>query len=263
MGVEAARRALGDRQVLPRGVWFATAAPTYLDKTNAAALHAALRLDRDVAAYDALGSVRSAFGALAAGLSGTASALVVTSDVRFGLPGGTEESSSGDGAAAVLVGDDSTAPVLAEVIGRTSLTEEFVDRWRQPSLPTSQLWEERFGETRYVPLAHEALTRVLKQARLEVGDISALVVAGLHERACTASSATSASRSHCCCSRRRSRARTPATWWYFSASPMGPMQSPCASPRRSLSIGRGSRSALRSAAVRPSVTGDSCRGGVR
>jgi 3-hydroxy-3-methylglutaryl CoA synthase len=186
MGVEAARRALGDRQVLPRDVWFTTAAPTYLDKTNAAALHAALRLDRDVAAYDALGSVRSAFGALAAGLSGAAPALVVTSDVRFGLPGGTEESVSGDAAAAVLVGDASSAPVLAEVIGRTSLTEEFVDRWRQPTLPTSQLWEERFGETRYVPLAHEALTRVLKQARLEVGDISALVVAGLHERACAA-----------------------------------------------------------------------------
>jgi hydroxymethylglutaryl-CoA synthase len=186
MGVEAARRALGDRQVLPRDVWFATAAPTYLDKTNAAALHAALRLDRDVAAYDALGSVRSAFGALAAGLSGAGPALVVTGDVRFGLPGGAEEGTSGDGAAAVLLGDDGTAPVLAEVIGRTSLTEEFVDRWRQPSQPTSQLWEERFGETRYVPLALDALARVLKQARLEVGDISALVVAGLHERACTA-----------------------------------------------------------------------------
>ncbi|CAN5691659.1 hypothetical protein BH09ACT8_BH09ACT8_59550 [soil metagenome] len=186
MGVEAARRALGRRRMSPRSVWFATAAPTYLDKTNATALHAALRLDRDVPAYDALGSVRSAFGALWAGLSGDSPGLVVTSDLRIGLPGSPEESAAGDAAAAVLVGDDGTAPVLAEVIGQISLTEEFVERWREPTRRTSQLWEDRFGETRYVPLAAEALKALLEKVALEVGDISALVVAGLHERACVA-----------------------------------------------------------------------------
>jgi hydroxymethylglutaryl-CoA synthase len=186
MGVEAARRALGDRQSLPRTVWFATAAPTYLDKTNATAVHAALRLDRSVAAYDALGSVKSAFGAISAASTQSGPTLIVTSDLRFGLPGSTEESASGDGAAAILVGDDATAPVLAEVIARTSLTEEFVERWRPPSRPTSQLWEERFGETRYLPLAEEALKDLLEQAGLDAGQISALVVAGLHERACAA-----------------------------------------------------------------------------
>jgi hydroxymethylglutaryl-CoA synthase len=186
MGVEAARRALGHREVAPAAVWFATAAPAYLDKTNATALHAALRLDPEVAAYDALGSVRSAFGVLSAALSGAAPTLVVTADVRFGLPGSPEESTAGDGAAAVLVGDGRTAPVLAEVIARTSLTEEFVDRWRQPSRPTSQLWEERFGETRYLPLARQALKSLLERAGLDAGDISALVVTGLHERACAA-----------------------------------------------------------------------------
>lgn len=186
MGVEAARRALNDAQSHPRSLWFATAAPTYLDKTNATTLHAALRLDRDVSAYDVLGSVRSAFGAFRAALSSATEALVVTSDVRFGLPGGPEESTAGDGAAAVLLGNDGTAPVLAEVIASTSLTEEFVDRWREPGRPTSQLWEERFGETRYVPLAAEALKGLLEEAGLEVGDISALVVAGLHDRACVA-----------------------------------------------------------------------------
>ncbi|MDT5251335.1 MAG: hydroxymethylglutaryl-CoA synthase, partial [Mycobacterium sp.] len=91
MGVEAARRALGNRATTPAAVWFATAAPTYLDRTNATALHAALRLDRDVAAYDALGSVRSAFGALSAALSVSTPTLVVTADVRYGLPGSTDE----------------------------------------------------------------------------------------------------------------------------------------------------------------------------
>jgi 3-hydroxy-3-methylglutaryl CoA synthase len=186
MGVEAARRALGHREVAPAAVLFATAAPAYFDKTNATALHAALRLDPEVGAYDAVGSVRSAFGVLSAALSGTAPTLVVTADVRFGLPGSPDESTAGDGAAAVLVGDERTAPVLAEVIARTSLTEEFVDRWREPSRPTSQLWEERFGETRYLPLARQALKSLLERAGLDAGDISALVVAGLHERACAA-----------------------------------------------------------------------------
>ena len=186
MGVEAARRALVGIRHQPRTLWFTTPAPTYLDKTNAAALHAALRLERDVAAYDALGSLRSAFGALAAGLAGPAPALVVTSDLRYGLPAGAEEATAGDAAAAVLVGDDSTGPVLAEVLAHTSLTEEFVERWRAPGQATSQVWEERFGETRYVPLAAEVLKALLEQAALEPSDISALVVAGLHERACTA-----------------------------------------------------------------------------
>lgn len=186
MGVEAARRALGDRVVAPAALWFATAAPTYLDKTNATAVHAALRLEPDVAAYDALGSVRSAFGALTAALSSTGPALVVTADVRYGRSGSPDEATAGDGAAAVLVGDDTSAPVLAEVIARTCLTQEFVDRWRQPGLPTSQLWEERFGETRYVPLALEALKRLLDQAGIAADGISALVIAGLHERACAA-----------------------------------------------------------------------------
>jgi hydroxymethylglutaryl-CoA synthase len=186
MGVEAARRALVGIPRQPRSLWFATAAPTYLDKTNAAGIHAALRLERDAAAYDALGSMRSAFGAFAAGLAGTAPALVVTSDLRYGLPGGPEESTAGDAAAAVLVGDDSTGPVLAEVLAHTSLTEEFVERWREPGRATSQVWEERFGETRYVPLAAEALKALLERAGLDTSDVSALAVAGLHERACAA-----------------------------------------------------------------------------
>ena len=50
MGVEAARTAVRTAAVRPRSVWFTTTSPAYLDKTNATAVHAALRLDRDTAA---------------------------------------------------------------------------------------------------------------------------------------------------------------------------------------------------------------------
>src|SRR5690348_5168466 len=47
MGVEAARLALRSAPAgaAPDALWFATAEPAYLDKNNASALHAALRLD--------------------------------------------------------------------------------------------------------------------------------------------------------------------------------------------------------------------------
>src|SRR5581483_9663357 len=106
MGVEAGRQALRGGTARPDTVWFATTTPAYLDKTNATAVHAALRLDRGAAAYDVLGSVRSAMGALHAALGGAGVSLAVTSDIRGGRPGSADESAGGDAAAALLVGDD-------------------------------------------------------------------------------------------------------------------------------------------------------------
>jgi hydroxymethylglutaryl-CoA synthase len=184
MAVAAARAALRTVDVRPRSLWLATTTPTYLDKTNATAVHAALRLDRDVAAYDAAGSSRSTLAAVGAALDARSPVLVVSSDLRIGLPGGAEEAAAGDAGAAVLFGDDGDGPVLAEVIGRAALTEEFLDRWRVPGEPASRTWEERFGETRYLPLALEALKTALGAAAVDVNDVDALVVTGLHERAC-------------------------------------------------------------------------------
>src|ERR1700741_384214 len=61
LGVEAARRAL---RALPArapqaaALYFATADPAYLEKSNAATIHAALGLDSSVVAYDFGGAVR-------------------------------------------------------------------------------------------------------------------------------------------------------------------------------------------------------------
>src|SRR5688572_27586338 len=67
MGVEAARLAMrAAPDVQPTALWFATVAPAYLDKTNANAIHAALRLDSRVVAADFGGAVRSGVAALKA-----------------------------------------------------------------------------------------------------------------------------------------------------------------------------------------------------
>ena len=184
MGVEAGRLALRSLpDVAPASLWFATVAPAYLDKTNATALHAALRLDAGVGAYDVIGSTRSALGALRAGLGSTGPSLVVASDLRTGLPGGADETTGGDGAAALLVGDDADAPVLAEIVGWTSRSAEFVDRWRTPGEIRSRLWEERFGETRYLPLGTEAWRAALETAAIAPDALDQVIVTGTHERA--------------------------------------------------------------------------------
>lgn len=189
MGVAAARAALHPataRAENIRTLWFATTAPAYQDRTNATALHAALRLPRTAAAYDATGAVRSTVAALDAALSatGTGTHLVVASDLRTGRPGSADEASGGDAAAALLIGEGTeSAPVLAELIARTSVTGEFLDRWRAPGDQTSKTWEDRFGETRYTTLAAEAWNDLLAAAGISPDDIDLLVMAGTGERA--------------------------------------------------------------------------------
>ena len=185
MGVEAARLAMKPLGgIESHTLWFSTVAPAYADKTNATAIHAALRMDRATAAFDANGSVRSAVAALYAAVHGGGTQIVVSADLRAGLAGGADEAAFGDGAAALVVGDHSDgAPLLAEVIGGGRSTEEVLDRWRAPGDTRSKVWEERFGETRYVPLGQEAWDDALKAAGLVADQVDHVAIAGTHGRA--------------------------------------------------------------------------------
>jgi len=182
MAVEAARVAVA---AAPEGwspeiVVLATTSAPYADKTNATAVHAALGLRESVGAYDTGGAARSASGILRLARAASLPTLVISSDVRTGLPGGTDESATGDAAVAFALG---AGPALVEVLGEASSSGEFLDRWRTPGDGSSRLWEERFGETAYVPLARAAVTDALKQAGVGSENIDHLVVTGLHARA--------------------------------------------------------------------------------
>jgi len=175
MAVEACRLLGPDLD--PGSLWFSTAEPAYLDKTNANAIHTALRLDDDVLAMDVGGAIRSGVGALKAALEGNGTILVVSSDMRTGLPTSADESQGGDGAAAALVGD---GDVIAEYLGGASATREFLERWRTPGDRRSKTWEDRFGESMYSPLAEQAWNAALKAA--DVTEVDVLCVAGMHAR---------------------------------------------------------------------------------
>jgi hydroxymethylglutaryl-CoA synthase len=195
MGVEAGRRALAAAGAGADGpsvqdVFFSTPDPCYLDKTNATVLHAALGLNHSCGAYDFGGSSRSAVATLLQGLGSAAGAgrstLAVVSDVRTGLAGSAEERDSGDGAAAFVCAGERA---VAELIGRGASSDEFLDRWRVPGEFDSHVWEERFGEELYVPLAREAFAAALKDAGVTETDVDHAVVTGLHVRAVRATAA--------------------------------------------------------------------------
>jgi 3-hydroxy-3-methylglutaryl CoA synthase len=185
MGVEAGRRALRDTAGcrLPERLYFATAAPAYRDRTNANVIHAALGLDTPALAVDMVGSVRSGIGAIVAALDAAEPTLVVLSDIRTGLPGSADERDGGDGAAALLFGGPKNGPVLADILAMASTTGEFLDRWGSADEPTSRVWEERFSEHAYGPLAESAFDDALKQAGITAYNIDRLIVAGLSGRA--------------------------------------------------------------------------------
>lgn len=164
MAVEAART-LVPEGAAPGSLWWASSSPPYLDKTNAAAVHAALRLPSAVPAADLVGSARSTFAAVRAALA--SGGLVVAADVRIGKPGSADEKSGGDGAAALLFGE---GDAIAEVLGVASETLEVLDRWRDPQRTTGEQWEERFGFEQYADLVRTVAARLLDGAGLAEAD---------------------------------------------------------------------------------------------
>ena len=122
-------------------------------------------------------------GALHTALQAGPTTLVVASDVRDGLATSADESTGGDGAAAVLIGDETAGPLLAEYVGAASVTDELLERWRIPGADRSRTWVERFGEVAYAPLMEAAWTAALESTGLSVDDIDRLAVVGTHTRA--------------------------------------------------------------------------------
>ncbi|WP_419947264.1 OB-fold domain-containing protein [Candidatus Poriferisodalis sp.] len=183
MGVEAARNALRGTNLVPGSVIFATANPAYLDKTNATAIHAALDLPSEAWAVDIGGSPRSSEAAWSVASLRSGVNLGIAADLRTGRPTSGDEANGGDGAAAFVFGDDEASPVLCSWLGGAQASAEFLDRYRQPGDLYSRIWEERFGEQVYVPLANDTVERALKHANLGLDGIDKVAIVGMHARA--------------------------------------------------------------------------------
>lgn len=177
MAVEAARRARrGD--LSPHSLWFATTRPTYLEKSNASVVAAALGLEHG-AAFDVGGAVRSGMAALWAAASAREPALALLSDLRYGLPGSIDDLSGADAAVAVAFGDD---PV-AEVLGTVSLTAEVLERWRPEGSVGPSAWDARWGGEVLAGLLGEGLAALRQRTGMPLTEVDHLVVTSPSPRA--------------------------------------------------------------------------------
>ena len=185
MAVEAARpcvAAAGKDAV--RSLFFATTSPPYVEKLNAATVHAALALPAAVRAVDLACSVRAGLGALLSAADAAergSVSLATMADVRIGAPEGAVEQSGGDAAAAFALGKNDT---IADVEAVYSETHEYLSTWRTPEQRFAKSWEERFSLTQaYVPLLASAAKALLEQAGVAADAIAHVVLDAPNPRA--------------------------------------------------------------------------------
>src|SRR5262249_4100976 len=175
MGVEAARDALAgvDRSAIC-GLRFASTTFPFIDRLHAAIVAQALDLSPDIAAVDVAASQRAATTALADALLREEACLVVAAEKRIAKAASPVEMASGDGAAAVLVGEG--APV-ARLIGTAHRTSDFVDHFRSQDNPYDYQWEERWvRDAGYLQQVPGAVKRCLEDARLAPADVARFCV---------------------------------------------------------------------------------------
>jgi len=144
------------------GLYLASTTFPYLEKQSAALAAAALDLRQDIITIDFSNSLRCGTSAMRAAMdainaNSAESIMICVADTRLGMPHGPQEMDFGDGAAAIMLGNDG---VIATIEGAYSVTDEFIDVWRPDNDVFVHSWEERFvrekGYSRVVPMAVSA-----------------------------------------------------------------------------------------------------------
>jgi len=154
MAVAAARDCLGDFDRGQLGaVHLASTTLPFADRLNAGIVAGALNLAESVAGHDHSASQRAGLSALADALNATGAPVLVTAaEKRRTKAASPLELSSGDGAAALLVGE---GDVVAELVAHANRTVDFVDHYRGDGVAYDYTWEERWirdeGYNKIVP----------------------------------------------------------------------------------------------------------------
>src|SRR5512137_2006352 len=157
------------------GFYFATSTPSYLVRQQASIVSSALDLREDIRVADFESGNKAGTTALMAALDAVKagsmkSALMASADCRVVKPGHPQEFVYGDGAAAVMVGQDD---VVAELEATYSVSVDFVDRWRAVFEEFEHSWEDRWiRDEGYEKLIPQAVGGLLQQQKLAPGDIA-------------------------------------------------------------------------------------------
>lgn len=167
------------------GLYLATTSQPYVLRQNSALIATALDLQPSIRTADFIGSTKSGTTALLSALDASKSGdshniLVCASDCRLSKPGSPQEHLYGDGAAALLVGDED---VVATFEGYYSMTYDFPDRWRASGEKFEHAWEDRFiRDAGYVRVIPEVISGLLKKYNLNIKDFAKIAFPGLYPR---------------------------------------------------------------------------------
>lgn len=179
MAVEASIDCLRDMDTeRVDGLYFATTTSPYKEKLCSTTMALALHLRRDIQTADVTGSLRS--GATAVGFavdsikSGRANNILVTAtDTRMAAPSGMTEQALGDGAGALLLGNEN---VIAEVLDSFTVSDELAATWRNESDTFIRFWEDRMVmDESYSKVMPEAISGLMKKSGLSPGDFARVV----------------------------------------------------------------------------------------
>jgi len=157
------------------GLFFATTTSPYIEKQGASIVAAAVDLGRNILTNDITNSLRAGTLAMRSALdaiaAGSAKQIMVTvADCRMGAPGSEVEQVSGDGAGALLFGDDG---VIANVLGSFSISDEMIDMWRAEGDVNIRTWEDRFVlETGYLKIVPEVISGLMQKLNMTPKDIT-------------------------------------------------------------------------------------------
>jgi 3-hydroxy-3-methylglutaryl CoA synthase len=157
------------------GVYFASTTQPYMVRQNSAIISSALDLKSDARTNDFVASTKAGTSALLSAIDalkgGAANnILVCAADCRTGKPGGPQEHQFGDGAAALLVGNDN---VIATFEGSHSVSYDFPDRWKATGEKFEHAWEDRFiRDEGYNKIIFEAIAGLAKKCNVAIKDIA-------------------------------------------------------------------------------------------
>lgn len=157
------------------GIYFASTTAPYKEKQTSAIIAQVLNFDKTVSTMDFSGSLRSGTNALQAALNAVKSGsakniLVCASDVRPAHPKGDKEISFGDGAAALLISNESVA---ASIDYSTTRYSELMDVWRSDIDQYVRSWEDGFIYAKgFSSVVADAVGAALKDNDLTPSDFS-------------------------------------------------------------------------------------------
>jgi 3-hydroxy-3-methylglutaryl CoA synthase len=182
MGVAAAIDCLNgfDREKI-EGLYLATTTSPYKERQGAGIVATALDLRPDIRTADFTDSLKAGTIALNSALDaikgGSAkNVMVVASDSRLGAGAGLAEQAFGDGAAALLLGDEG---VIASLEGSYSITADLVDVWRSDVDTFVHTWEDRFiRDEGYMKLIPEAASKLMAKYNLGPTDFAKVAFYG-------------------------------------------------------------------------------------